>query len=262
MNYTDIENAALNAWPALEEIHYPFGVMRFANGFTRRANSMTVNDSISIAPERLVAIAEAYYQSKSLPTAIRVNQVERPGLGDIRGLDQLLQKREYGREGESAVMIRPISKLDSAITVDGQLAQSEWLQIYQSLSILTDDEVRTLDAMLTKRRQNSCFFAVNDGAGRARCCGMGILYGSAMGLYGVITHPHYRGQGMAYTLLQRLFACGAQRRAEYFYLQVEISNHLAISLYEKLGFTRLYNYWYRVRPTSQHGTGKQYLVTS
>ena len=40
MTIRDIEELALNAWPALQTKHYDGWVLRFANGYTRRSNAV------------------------------------------------------------------------------------------------------------------------------------------------------------------------------------------------------------------------------
>ena len=51
----------------------------------------------------------------------------------------------------------------------------------------------------------------------------------------VVAEP-FRGQGVAQKLLQELIARGEARGIEAFTLEVRVSNHTAIHVYEKLGF--------------------------
>jgi hypothetical protein len=66
-----IEEASLNNWPALRQMLFDGWVMRFSNGYTRRANSITpLYPSLLPAQEKIVA-CENLYREKQLPTIFR-----------------------------------------------------------------------------------------------------------------------------------------------------------------------------------------------
>ena len=64
VNPQHIEEAALNAWPALQTHFYDGWLMRTANGYTKRANSVTpLYDAIATLPlDEKIARVERYYR--------------------------------------------------------------------------------------------------------------------------------------------------------------------------------------------------------
>lgn len=52
----------------------------------------------------------------------------------------------------------------------------------------------------------------------------------------VVVAEEYRGRGIAQKLLDELFKIGEQRGIEAYTLEVRVSNHTAIHIYEKAGF--------------------------
>ncbi len=49
-------------------------------------------------------------------------------------------------------------------------------------------------------------------------------------------HPHYQNQGLGQLLLCRLLQSARDRGLEHATLEVKVSNHVALGLYEKMGF--------------------------
>ena len=66
------------------------------------------------------------------------------------------------------------------------------------------------------------------------------------GIFGMATLPPARGRGAAAAVLATLAEWAASRGADHVYLQVEPDNRPAWRLYERLGFTDLCRYHYRI----------------
>jgi ribosomal protein S18 acetylase RimI-like enzyme len=78
-------------------------------------------------------------------------------------------------------------------------------------------------------------------------CGLGVLHDDLLGIFDVITVASQRRRGYGAALMAGLIGWGIARGAAHAYLQVVRSNAPAMALYERLGFTKAYEYWYRVR---------------
>jgi ribosomal protein S18 acetylase RimI-like enzyme len=77
-------------------------------------------------------------------------------------------------------------------------------------------------------------------------CGLGILEGDSVGLYDIITEANQRRKGFGHALILNILQWAKQCGAKQAYLSVEKENDPALNLYAKLGFTEIYEYWYRV----------------
>jgi hypothetical protein len=62
-----IEQESLDAWPALESIPYDGWVLRFAKGYTKRANSVNALSQNTIKLSEKVDFCEREYHSRNLP---------------------------------------------------------------------------------------------------------------------------------------------------------------------------------------------------
>jgi ribosomal protein S18 acetylase RimI-like enzyme len=83
--------------------------------------------------------------------------------------------------------------------------------------------------------------------GRPIAVGQGVAERGWLGLFSIVTHPDFRRQGAATALVRAFCDWGAGQGAEGFYLQVMETSTAAVSLYSGLGFTPLYQYYYRTR---------------
>lgn len=78
-------------------------------------------------------------------------------------------------------------------------------------------------------------------------CGLGVVEGTYMGLFDLVTDVHFRNQGYGEQLILSLLEWGKEHGAKHAYLQVVLSNTPALGLYSKLGFQEVYQYWYRIK---------------
>ena len=67
------------------------------------------------------------------------------------------------------------------------------------------------------------------------CCGVTNVCGEG-NINNVVVQEMYRGQGVAYTMMQELLVRGREIGCAEFTLEVRVSNAPAIHVYQKLGF--------------------------
>jgi GNAT superfamily N-acetyltransferase len=243
MHQQRIEEASLNAWPALQLKLYDGWLLRYAKGYTKRANSVNVLSASTIDLPEKIAACERFYAVKGVPSVFRLNSFNVPP-----DLDQFLEQRGYRRVDETHVLSLELAgwRASGESTVmlrDEELP--EWLNSYARLSSCALEHQQThgeiLDAIPAGR--NLVSLAVD---GSVVSCGLGVQEDDSIGLFDLVTDPDERGKGYGSALIGGLLQRAVAAEAHIAYLQVLASNSGARRLYERLGFRESYRYWYWV----------------
>lgn len=239
-----VEEASLNAWPALSQVLLDGWVLRFSRGFTKRANSITPLYPGSQPLLDKIRGCENLYARENLRTIFRLTSL-RPN----EALDATLAARGYARLDPTLVLIRPLdAEVHTPLTREFlELSSARWLDHYAELSSLPA-EARQIHELMLKAIHFECLHAISVDQGRTLACGLGVLDQELIGLFDIVTHPERRRRGVATELITRMHDWGEGRGARLAYLQVEEENDAGRVLYQKLGYQHLYNYWYRISP--------------
>jgi N-acetylglutamate synthase len=241
-----IERAALRAWPSLEQHEDAGWLLRFAGGYTKRANSATplVADTRNLAGR--VERVERRYAARGLPPIFRLLSFAAPP-----GLDALLAARGYLRVDESLVLAGDAAALGAAAaSALAAASRDDWLPCYERWSG-ADPARRELHRAILAAIEPPCLYALREKDGRPIACGLGVCDGTLVGLFDLAVAPEARRQGHGTALVRAICAWGQAQGAARAYLQVVEHNQAAHRLYGALGFREAYRYWYRVPPA--HG---------
>src|SRR5690242_3932422 len=84
-----VEEACLKGWPALQEIMLDGWLLRFAEGHTRRANSINPRWQGSRDLRQKTADCEAAYRARGLPAIFRISGLAEHGPGRAAGRTRL-----------------------------------------------------------------------------------------------------------------------------------------------------------------------------
>jgi ribosomal protein S18 acetylase RimI-like enzyme len=122
----------------------------------------------------------------------------------------------------------------------------EWLEHFCALKG-GPTQNKMHEAILQRIIPKQCF-AVLTVASQVVACGLAVLEGGYVGLFDLITAENQRRQGYGQALVFNLLQWAKSNGATKAYLQVETNNAPALKLYAKVGFSELYQYWYRVQP--------------
>jgi N-acetylglutamate synthase len=237
-----IEELSLNAWPALQTIILDGWVIRFANGYTRRANSINPVYVSSIDVKEKIRICEQIYRRKNLPVIFKMTQAIYPEI-----LDSILE--EEGYEIDSRVSVQTTDLFNGYSDVDVELHDrfsEEWLAGFCRMNNIGEDVKPTMRQMLGNIVPEVCFASISR-EDRIIACGLGVLQDGYIGLFDVVTDASFRNQGFGTRLVSNLLAWGKKNHARKAYLQVVPNNVSALHIYSRLGFREEYQYWYRVR---------------
>lgn len=231
----------MNAWPALRQTLLDGWLLRFSNGFTKRANSIVPLYPVLEPMEDKVRHCENLYARERLKTIFRLTS-----LNDCAALDAYLENRGYERVDPTEVLTAPLA--DLALPEPARirrLQREQWLEIYRTLTGMPETASQLHGAIL-KGIQNECAYVTLDSPEGPVACGLAVLEQRLVGLFDIYTREDQRGQGHAKTLVSDLLALARERNADTAYLQMVASNTAARNLYTKFAFTPAYEYWYRV----------------
>ena len=130
-----VEEACLKGWPALHEIWLDGWLLRFAEGHTRRANSVNPMRPGNRDLREKIAECEAAYRAHGLPVIFRVSALTEPGV------DEMLDTLGYGPpEDETCVIYRPLAAADELTGGDAYIIENapseQWLDAHARCAAL------------------------------------------------------------------------------------------------------------------------------
>ncbi len=241
-----LEELGLNALPPLHTLLYDGWVLRFADGYTGRANSVSPLYPSSGDIATKVPRCEQHYWGRGLRPAFRLTAVADPDL------DQFLAQRGYTRSAaEVSILTRDVESWSSGGAEDVELwagtVPGEWLSGLAGLHPRVEQHLPTVRRVLERLAPEAAFALVR-AEGRVVATGRAVLEDRHVGLFDLVTDAARRRQGLATRITGRLLAWAQERGARYSYLQVAGDNAPAWTLYARLGFGEAYRYWYRFAP--------------
>ena len=239
-----IEELSMNAWPALRSVACDGWVLRFSNGYTRRANSVHPLYPSNRDLAEKIAEAERLYQERGLPAIFKLTAESQP-----RILEAALVERGYEVEAETSVHVAGLGPVGCVAAVDIETSwgsAGEWREAFRRMSKVAPEHQATHERILASIAPLAGFAAIRQD-GRIVGCGLGVVQDGWLGVFDVIVDGAARRQGHGERLMRGLMSWGQRMDADKSYLQVMRSNVAAVRLYEGLGFQEEYSYWYRVK---------------
>ncbi|WP_342571871.1 GNAT family N-acetyltransferase [Paenibacillus sp. FSL R5-0749] len=239
-----IEEISLNHWQPLSTLLYDGWVLRFAKGYTKRANSIQPIYYSTLDVHEKIEECERIYASNQLSTIFKITPFIQPD-----HLDQLLQDKGYAVVDLTRIQIRSLDDIKEpvhqAVQIDEQLTTT-WLDHFCRLNKVNDLQRETTELMLNNIRTKAGFISLLLD-GQVVACGFGVIERGYVGLYDIITDANFRNQGLAEQMILHLLHWAKENGATSSYLQVVANNAPAVKLYAKLGYSEVYSYWYRVK---------------
>jgi len=220
--------------------------LRFAEGYTRRANSITPLGPSRLGLDDKITTCERLYAARGLPPIFRLTPFA------PAELDARLAARGYGLGDRVEVRACPLTDIPATpprspaagVVRVAAVGLERWLDVFTALSGAAEAtraaHRRVLSAVPGVRR-----LLVLEADERPVACGMSVLDDGLLGLFDLVTAADSRGRGFGGELLRRALRWGQRAGAREAYLQVLDRNAVALRLYERAGFTTVYQYHYR-----------------
>ncbi|WP_168120065.1 GNAT family N-acetyltransferase [Paenibacillus sp. HB172176] len=243
MDHKSIEELTLNHWQALSTVLYDGWLLRFADGYTKRANSINpIHYSTHQLLEK-IEFCESLYSANQLPTIFKITPFVHP-----IDLDSKLTERGYSQVDLTSMQVMKLDALrepttSSIVITDG--ATDEWINHFCRFNSMKEAHRSVMERMLSGITFRSRFilFYIGD---QAVACGFGVIERECIGLYDIVTEKSYRNKGYGEQMILHLLQWGKLHGAKNSCLAVVANNAPARRLYEKIGFKEIYTYWYRV----------------
>jgi ribosomal protein S18 acetylase RimI-like enzyme len=247
-----IEQASQAAWPAVQECVLDGWLLRFSEGYTRRANCVTAYMSDPPALASQITACETLFREHALPCIFRLASP-----WPQAALDDELDRRGYALQDLTRVLGLELSGSDAACishSVSYLDGVSHWLDFYygvsQALPANRAAHERILTAVAGRR-----VLALAGPADNPAACGLGVVDGVLVGLFDIVVRADMRRRRYGAALVTGLLTEGRRQGARWAYLQVTDANTAARRLYERMGFREVYHYWYRQRPIDAADSG-------
>jgi N-acetylglutamate synthase len=238
-----LEERALNAWPALQTVLMEGWILRFSQGYTKRANSACSVDRDAAPLAVIGEEIEGLYARHGQKAIFRLNPFTREG--DIAWL----AGRGYREIEPTAIMT---ASLDGALSRDpavmlADTADEAWISGFAAGNRYGPAVRPTLAKMLAAIRPRALYATLHE---ENRPCGYGlaVIERGRVGLFDILIEENRRGRGFGRRLVCGMLAAASDAGVTSAYLQVLETNTPAIALYRSIGFAKAYGYVYRVFP--------------
>ena len=241
--YQLLEELALNGWPALQTVFYDGWLLRFADGYTRRANSVNPLHASLLPLEEKLEVCRAVYAARG--QAVIYKLADGPQHAE---LDRVLERTGHPLEASTSVQTADLadqtSAFDPAVTMSPSVSDT-WLDDFCSLSGTADTHRQAMRSLLQAIAPAHVFASLRV-EGEVLAAGVAVCERDYVGLFDIVTASHARNRGLGRRLVGHLLAWGQARGARAAHLAVMVDNLPALRLYAGFGFREAYRYWYRV----------------
>jgi GNAT superfamily N-acetyltransferase len=239
-----LEEVAALGWPAPETRRLGRWLLRAAEGWTGRGNSVLPLGDPGLPLDAALAEVTAWYGERGLPGRFTIPTPAR------EALDAALTERGWSSYNPTAVLaadvavtLRRLPAADPRIVVEPE-PSPDWLRLYHYRG--TTQLPPVARRVLAGAREPG--FAVLRDGGRVLAIARGAVDEGWIGVTAVEVDADHRRQGLGTAVMRTILDWGLARGAVSAYLQVAENNPGALALYDRLGFARHHRYHYTVAP--------------
>ncbi|MEU0936584.1 GNAT family N-acetyltransferase [Embleya sp. NPDC005971] len=243
-----LQDVASRSWPAPEVATFGEWLLRAAEGFTRRANSVLVLGEPGVPSQEALDRVNRWYETRGLPTLFQVAHAD--------PFDRFLDAAGWLAEGDALMrtgrLVRAADVLHdvdaSAVRVQDTLTDA-WLSLYHHVAGRSGGGA---ERHVLQGPPGTLFATVCDpDSGAPIAIGRVCVLGRYAGFAALEVDPAHRRRGHARAIVKALTDRALASGAVTGWLQVESDNRPARELYDALGFTDHHRYHYRRSPVAR-----------
>lgn len=231
----------MDGWPSLATILYDGWVIRFAEGYTNRSNSVNPIYPSKIGPDEKIKYCGELFAARGLPAVYKII-----GCDEQQSLDKKLESLNYQKFNETSVQVRETAgrpgRREGIAAAD--YFSDEWKESVIAFNKIDAKNRAVFNAILENITREK-IVVHREADGKIVACGYAVSGGGYAGIFDIVVREEYRGKGYGGEIVETLLAEADRRGVKKAYLQVMLNNPAALRLYEKLGFKEIYRYWYR-----------------
>ncbi|MBP5580766.1 MAG: GNAT family N-acetyltransferase [Ruminococcus sp.] len=233
------EELSANGHTALNVMQYDGWLLRFSEGYTGRANSVCVLYPSTKSIEEKVAYCEYCYEKQGLPCIFKLTDEDTELCG-------YLTAKGYKMIKPTDVKLLSLDGTDFEYGDDCIFSEEpwEWLPHYFEFEGITDEKNRDIYLRMLTKVVPQTLYCTMMYEGEPVGCVSSVTEHGYMLMQNVVVKPDMRGKGLGGKLCRAILAKARELGAEYSYLQVMQDNPAAVKLYDRLGFEKIYTYWY------------------
>ena len=239
----ELEEFAFRGWPALETIDQAGWRLRFAGGYTKRANSINPLRPEAPSDDATLDRLESPYRQRGQRPVWRLTPLTPAAVGPT------LDRRGYPVIEESLLQVCALESgrfgADPEVRIHATPVPA-WLAAFIEHSPVAPQHRASMLGMLAAIAKPG--FALLEQDGEPMAMALGAIEGDHMGLFDVLVMPKARRRGLARRVTESLYAWAMSKGARVAYLQVVATNAAARPLYQAQGFRTVYTYHYRAPP--------------
>jgi len=256
LDIATLDRVAAQTWRGTETESLGDWLLRAAEGFTGRANSVLTTGEPGMPLPEAAARIRRWYTARGLAPMASVSYPA--GEPERNPLDRFLEGQGWTLRDEATVIVM-IQQSAVVVTRPPALPvrldeepSADWLALYHFRG---QPGLPPVARTILTSAPWQAFASVRDGD---RTVAIGRIAGAGAngepneerwaGLTAIEVDPDYRRRGLAAAVTTALIAHAAQRGAPRVFLQVEDGNQAALALYRRLGFSTHHAYHYRVAP--------------
>jgi Acetyltransferases len=236
------EELTLNAWPAVQTRLYDGWLLRFADGYTKRANSVNPIYQFTLPLAEKIQYCEYEYQKQNLPAVYKLTADSPPEL------DRELEKGNYMRFDETAVRLLDMNhyryRKPAGIIIENEFSD-DWFRSFISCSNLENPKFQSAARNILHNISGEIVVISKKNNDKIIGCGFGAIERGNIGIFDIIVDRNHRGKGYGLDIMDGILSVAADKKMKNAYLSVIVGNVPAQRLYEKIGFQEIYHYWYR-----------------